>query len=62
MTIREPECVTMKRRGADYVAELLLGKSREEELEFWRKRTKRLRSHQMKAEYNTEARHHISRR
>ena len=34
MTTHEPECVALKR-----VAQLLLGKSRQEELEFWSKRT-----------------------
>lgn len=46
MTIREPECVILKRRGAEYVARFLSGKSRREELEFWRKRTENLRSRQ----------------
>ena len=46
MTTREPECVALKRRGAEHVAQLLLGKSRQEELAFWRKRTERLRSQQ----------------
>ena len=46
MTTHEPECVAMKRRGAEYVARLLSGKSRQEELEFWHKRTQRLRSQQ----------------
>jgi len=46
MTTREPECVTLKRRGAEHVAQLLSGKSRQEELEFWDKRTESLRSGQ----------------
>ena len=46
MTTHEPECVALKRQGAEYVAQLLSGKSRKEELEFWSKRTKRLRSQQ----------------
>lgn len=46
MTTREPECVALKRRGAEYVAQLLAGKSKQEELEFWSKRTERLRSRQ----------------
>ena len=33
MTIREPECVALKRRGAEYVGQLLAGKSKQEELE-----------------------------
>lgn len=46
MTTREPECVTLKRRGAEHVAQLLSGKSKQEELEFWNKRTESLRSRQ----------------
>ncbi len=46
MKIREPECVVLKRRGAKYVAELLAGKSKEEQLAFWHKRTQRLMSQQ----------------
>lgn len=46
MTTREPECVTLKRRGAEYVRQLLSGKSKQEELEFWSKRTESLRSRQ----------------
>ena len=46
MTIREPECVSMKRRGATHVAKLLSGKSQQEQLEFWRKRTEHLLSQQ----------------
>ena len=38
--IREPECVLLKRRGAEYVEQLLTGMSLQEQLEFWRKRTK----------------------
>ncbi len=46
MAIREPECVTLKRRGAEYVAQLLLGKTQQEQLEFWHERTERLVSNQ----------------
>lgn len=46
MTIHEPECVALKRRGAEYVAQLLLGKTQREQLEFWQERTKRLVSQQ----------------
>ena len=46
MTTREPECVALKRRGAEYVGQLLAGKSKQEELEFWGKRTESLRSRQ----------------
>lgn len=48
MRTREPECVALKRRGAEYVAKLLNGKSKEEEREFWSERTKGLRSRQKK--------------
>ena len=44
MITHEPECVILKRQGAEYVAQLLSGKSRQEEIEFWRKRTDCLRS------------------
>ena len=37
--IREPECVVLKRRGAEHVAKLLVGMSLQDQLEFWRKRT-----------------------
>lgn len=46
MTTREPECVILKRRGAEHVAQLLSGKSKREELEFWDKRTESLRARQ----------------
>jgi hypothetical protein len=46
MTIHESECVALKRRGAEYVAQLLSGKTRQEQLEFWRERTERLVSQQ----------------
>jgi len=36
----------MKRRGAEYVAQLLRGKSKAEQLEFWSKRTEKLLSRQ----------------
>ena len=46
MKIKEPDCVAMKRKGAEYVAELIKGMSRSEELEFWAKRTEALRNKQ----------------
>ena len=46
MATREPECVILKRRGAEHVAQLLSGKSKREELEFWDKRTESLRARQ----------------
>jgi hypothetical protein len=38
--VREPECVVLKRRGAEHVEKLIAGMSQQEQLEFWRKRTK----------------------
>jgi len=49
MKIRESECVALKRRGAEHVAQLLSGKSQQEQLEFWRKRTESLLSQQQQA-------------
>ena len=46
MTNREPEFMTWKRRGAERVRRLVEGMSREEELEFWRKRTEDMRARQ----------------
>ncbi len=43
MIIHESDCVRLKRQGAEYVAQLLSGKTRQEVVEFWRKRTERLR-------------------
>ena len=53
-TIHEPECVVLKRRGAEHVAKLVAGMSLQEQLEFWRKRTQAMlvrqyESHQRKA-------------
>ncbi len=42
MTFREPECVVLKRRGAEYVEKLLAGKTQQQQLEFWKKRTEEL--------------------
>jgi hypothetical protein len=46
MTIREPECVALKRRGAEHVAKLLAGKSPGQQLEFWQQRTQALLARQ----------------
>ena len=54
MTTREPECVALKRRGAEYVGQLLAGKSKQEELAFWAERTERLRSRQKPEKTNSE--------
>nr|VFK64667.1 MAG: hypothetical protein BECKUNK1418G_GA0071005_104916 [Candidatus Kentron sp. UNK]VFK71172.1 MAG: hypothetical protein BECKUNK1418H_GA0071006_105316 [Candidatus Kentron sp. UNK] len=37
--MREPECVLLKRRGAEHVEKLIAGMSRQEQLAFWQKRT-----------------------
>jgi hypothetical protein len=39
MKVHEPECVALKRRGAEHVAKMVAGMSLQEQLEFWRKRT-----------------------
>ena len=44
MTIREPECVSLKRRGAARIYQQLAGKSMEEQLDFWRTRNERIRA------------------
>ncbi len=43
-TMRVPECVAIKRRGAARVRRLVEGMSTQEELEFWRKRTENMRA------------------
>lgn len=55
MATHESECVALKRRGAEYVAHLLSGKSRQEQLEFWIKRTECLLSKQKQKSRNTKA-------
>jgi hypothetical protein len=52
MKIYEPECVALKRSGAEYVARLLSGKSRQEQLEFWIRRTERLLAGQKQRQAN----------
>ena len=54
MTMHEPECVALKRRGARHVAELLAGKDRAQQLAFWRERTAALRANQIKSEETEE--------
>ena len=46
MSNHESECVTLKRRGQDFVRKLVAGKSREERLKFWSEQTARLRAWQ----------------
>ena len=54
MTTRESECVALKRRGAEYVAKLLAGKTPRQQLEFWQQRTEALLSRQAKAQAKSE--------
>ena len=49
MKIHEFDCVLLKRRGAEHVSSMLLNKSKEEELKFWKKRTENLRVSHNKA-------------
>lgn len=48
MMKNESECVSLKRRGAKHVAELL-SKTQKNELEFWSSRTMRLRQKQKRS-------------
>ena len=54
MTTREPECVALKRRGAEYVAKQLAGKSLQERLNYWQRRTEALLAKQAKAKSQVE--------
>jgi hypothetical protein len=52
--IREPQCILLKRHGAEHVAKLITGMSQQEQLDFWLKRTKEMvlrqeESHRKKA-------------
>lgn len=49
MVAREPECVAWKRRGADHVANLLAGKSVQEQMDYWRRRTESMLEKQKKS-------------
>lgn len=49
MMTYEPKCVSWKRIGAKKVAETLSGFTRDQELEFWRKQTEKLRASQVQA-------------
>jgi hypothetical protein len=52
MTIimREPECILLKRRGAEHIRQLIEGKSVQEQLEFWRHRTDAMQKRQKKVQ------------
>lgn len=55
MTIREPNCVALKRRGAEHVvAELLAGKTQRQQLAFWQQRIQALLSKQAKVQAKPE--------
>ena len=43
----EPKCIQWKRQGAEKVASQIANMSREQELEFWRKKTEQLRALQI---------------
>ena len=48
------DCVEMKRRGAALLREKLKGMTPEEELEFWRRETEKLRREQAEAKARLE--------
>lgn len=48
--MREPECVLLKRRGAEHIRQLIEGKSVQEQLEFWRHRTDAMQKRQKKSQ------------
>ncbi len=50
MTIHEPECVELKRRGAEHVAKMVAGMTLEEQLAFWRQRTEAMLKRQKQQE------------
>jgi hypothetical protein len=54
MMTHEPECVALKRRGAEYVAKLLVGKTQRQQLEFWQQRTQALMSKQVQAQTKSQ--------
>ena len=49
MTVYEPECVVLKRHGAEHVSKLVAGMSLQEQLEFWQKRTENMLIRQKKS-------------
>jgi hypothetical protein len=48
--MREPECVLVKRRGAEHIRQLIEDMSVQEQLEFWRHRTDAMLKRQKKAQ------------
>jgi hypothetical protein len=53
--MREPECILLKRRGAEHIRQLTAGMSVQEQLEFWKKRTDAMLERQKKAQQNMSA-------
>jgi len=51
----EPDCVRVKRRGAEQVNRLVSKMTLEEQLEFWRQRTEALRKRQEQRRQPSEA-------
>ena len=51
----EPECVRLKRRGAEHVARLIERMTLEEQLQFWRNRTEALRQRQVEQRQMTNS-------
>ena len=60
MMTLEPECVALKRRGAEHVAQLLSGKSKQEQLEFWMKRTNQLLSNRNQKKEKSKAQNTVA--
>ena len=54
MMTHEPECIALKRRGAEYVAKQLAGKSLQEQLDYWQRRTEALLAKQAKTKSQVE--------
>lgn len=54
MTTREPERVDLKRRGVEYMAKQSAGKSLQEQLGYWQRRTEALLAKQAKAKSQVE--------
>ena len=54
--MREPECVALKRRGAEHVASLISGMSVQEQLAYWRKRTEAMVQRQQQAQKQSSGR------
>jgi len=50
MMTHEPKCIQWKRQGAERVAALTANMSREQEIEFWRKKTEEMRARQQRQE------------